>query len=93
MVEGMSINEIPKYRTQPKPCPFCGGKARVWTGESEAHVECAVCGARTKIHSCRDDAVSAWNIREPELRYTYHLDSQTVLNNKRRRRKRNEQTE
>ena len=31
-----------------KPCPFCGGRAKVYAGEDGTAVICVICGAETK---------------------------------------------
>lgn len=52
-----------------EPCPFCGGKAKLWdlTQVPESWVECTECGARTRFFSNSEEAaVSAWNDRQVE---------------------------
>lgn len=57
-----------------KPCPFCGGKARLLIKSFDifthgAIVECCKCGARTKLiepncdYSAKNKAVEIWNER------------------------------
>lgn len=58
-----------------KPCPFCGGEAKVVIGPSvelwQHAVECKDCGANTgyKWGICpsvvENKAIEAWNRREP----------------------------
>ena len=53
-----------------KPCPFCGGNARLipfksvfmYNG-SGAYVSCALCEARTKLAVSKDKAIEEWNRR------------------------------
>lgn len=62
-----------------KPCPFCGGKARLEAidfddGDSTWWVLCSVCGAETDEYSggteAAADAIKAWNNR-----WGYHGDT------------------
>lgn len=54
-----------------KPCPFCGGTAKMKFGPDSVYVyvECAVCGARAHIkeqsvkYCAMDEAEKAWNRR------------------------------
>lgn len=56
-----------------KPCPFCGGKARVLVeenyydrpGEYYHNIYCIGCGAQMFVAS-RSEAVSKWNRRQNE---------------------------
>lgn len=50
------------------PCPFCGGKAKLWTTENSfdsngwySEVTCQHCNARTTGNE--DEAIEAWNRR------------------------------
>jgi len=56
-----------------KPCPFCGGKAVLFSGilfSASAEVRCKKCGARTMVYKGQNysDVVllasQAWNRRE-----------------------------
>lgn len=51
--------------TDLKPCPFCGGEARihfsVW-GDSY-YAKCCKCLAETKVHQTEAEAIEAWNRR------------------------------
>ena len=55
-----------------KPCPFCGGKAKLAHDVRYSYVRCMECRARTnKIeiasYYCSDDkAIELWNHREGE---------------------------
>ncbi len=51
-----------------KPCPFCGGKAKLWTAKDSfdsngwySEVTCQHCNARTTGNE--DEAIDAWNKR------------------------------
>lgn len=49
-----------------KPCPFCGGKARLFTDDDKYYshiVACENCGARTLREHIEAIAVSYWNRR------------------------------
>lgn len=56
-----------------KPCPFCGGKAKLQTTcEHHAWVECSACHARFPVMSCSTpgqaviEATKVWNRRIEE---------------------------
>ena len=50
-----------------KPCPFCGGEARLWHpkeyGITLGSVKCNSCGASTESFTDDDSAIEAWNTR------------------------------
>ena len=55
-----------------KPCPFCGGRARINTGEFCTGTEkviktygayCIKCSARIGMHYSESDACNEWNRR------------------------------
>lgn len=55
-----------------KPCPFCGGEAKLNDGGISTYVACTVCDNRTfeYYHSVGDSAssaISAWNYRTPDI--------------------------
>ena len=61
-------------RTELKPCPFCGGKARIQIKSFDifqhgAQVVCDKCGARTVLvepsinYTAKTEAVELWNTR------------------------------
>lgn len=55
-----------------KPCPFCGGKAKVYTGEEFFlignekcnSVFCESCQATIRYFQTSKEAMNAWNRRE-----------------------------
>lgn len=57
-----------------KPCPFCGGEARIITHRfyelsNTYGVTCKKCGSETMQFYCaEEDAVNAWNRREKDER-------------------------
>lgn len=52
-----------------KPCPFCGGKAKVyWNVWSYEFVKCETCGATTGEFADNKGSIRAWNMRaQPEF--------------------------
>lgn len=72
-----------KNSVELKPCPFCGGEAKVITGSCwlwQHAVECKDCGANTGYKSgispsvAKNKAVEAWNRREPIDRIIQRLE-------------------
>lgn len=53
--------------TELKPCPFCGGEARLWHPKEYditlGSVKCNSCGASTESFTDDDSAIEAWNKR------------------------------
>lgn len=55
-----------------KPCPFCGGKAKIYNRGDACHVHCTVCKATSATwyngadYSCKYllKAIQEWNNRE-----------------------------
>ena len=45
-----------------KPCPFCGGKAKVMNGPDD-WVQCDRCGATTAFSATVESAIAKWNRR------------------------------
>ena len=45
-----------------KPCPFCGGEARL-IGHSPYSITCCKCRATTVICNTPEKAIDAWNYR------------------------------
>ena len=47
-----------------KPCPFCGGKAKIIYYYPYLYaVQCVVCGSGTLHFSSQDTAINVWNRR------------------------------
>lgn len=51
-----------------KPCPFCGGNAKLMTYKTPTfgevfYVACRVCGNETKVKLADEEAIEAWNRR------------------------------
>ena len=56
--------------TKLKPCPFCGGKAKIEKHESGMFfkstywfVICGMCRGRTFLQDTQEEAIEAWNKR------------------------------
>lgn len=50
-----------------KPCPFCGGKARLKSSHGFNNVSCGNCGAEYPVSfDTRKEAAAAWNNRPLE---------------------------
>lgn len=63
-----------------KPCPFCGGNARltVWT-PTAASVSCIMCGAHFNTYT-EAEAAEAWNTRAERMcRYVVDPDTSVEL--------------
>ena len=53
-----------------KPCPFCGGTARMYSGKINYYpydhrfrVWCEKCNAMSNLFRTREEAVASWNWR------------------------------
>ena len=60
-----------------KPCPFCGGKARLneyKDGEVWYEVWCDECAVRTEQYETVDEAVKVWNRRTERIARVVHSD-------------------
>ena len=50
-----------------KPCPFCGGEARlIHLNDVNKYVECVDCNAESALYDRRIQAIEAWNNRPIE---------------------------
>ena len=68
----MTKEQIKAYEEQLKPCPFCGGKARLyirlglwWVSCTTSREECEV-DCHTRVCDLPDMAVKIWNKRGGE---------------------------
>jgi len=56
-----------------KPCPFCGGRAKLWYDDtagymgckSDSYVYCGCCQATGSYKKSDEEAIAAWNERKP----------------------------
>lgn len=46
-----------------KPCPFCGGEAKIFTPTISTYIMCKECKASTNLYSQSEEAIEAWNRR------------------------------
>jgi Lar family restriction alleviation protein len=49
-----------------KPCPFCGGEAKLTTCMDESWVSCKSCLASAPLVASKEGALKAWNDRTTE---------------------------
>ena len=49
--------------TELKPCPFCGGKAKLRGYQIDFRVMCPECGGRAKLCSTAEETIESWNRR------------------------------
>ena len=49
-----------------KPCPFCGGEARV-TGYKSFWIVCKECLSESTVFDTKNEAIKAWNRRTCDL--------------------------
>lgn len=67
MTSEKSLRKNPA-RVALKPCPFCGGKARLLVQDTPVplphFVDCMICHARTTFYRLKGLAVMAWNKRK-----------------------------
>lgn len=53
--------------TELKPCPFCGGEAKVIESKGLYWVACMKCCASADVIDDRDKAIEAWNRRVSDV--------------------------
>lgn len=58
-----------------KPCPFCGGEAKIISGYKYA-VTCKECDAMTSSTYTASDAAKAWNKRNGHQTYREYFEEQ-----------------
>lgn len=65
--------EVEVKATELKPCPFCGGKAKLWRANKETPNRAAwvACMGRCSVlvsreHTTDEEAIAAWNRRAYE---------------------------
>ena len=51
-----------------KPCPFCGGQAKIFGYSHMWYVKCPACGASTACENTDKKAADAWNRRADDER-------------------------
>lgn len=59
-----------------KPCPFCGGEARIISDLAEMfnYVTCLDCYCRTQVFTMKARAIEKWNTRKPMDRIVEQLE-------------------
>ena len=62
--------------TKLKPCPFCGGEAKLERGTTQLDnfVYCSDCGSGTRFFNTKQSAIEAWNRREPTDKIVEQLE-------------------
>lgn len=67
--------------TELKPCPFCGGEARRYEGQSRYHgVSCRKCTCNIYGYASRSAATRAWNRRTDTIRpFTFDTKFKAVF--------------
>ena len=62
-----------------KPCPFCGRKGELWNNKLTYRlygVICEECDCMTPYFTTREEAIEAWNRREPIDKVVEQLEEQ-----------------
>lgn len=60
-----------------KPCAFCGGKGELWNNKLTYRLYCVICeecDCMTPYFTTREEAIEAWNRREPIDEIVEQLD-------------------
>lgn len=59
-----------------KPCPFCGGEAKIISGYGKYVVTCKGCDAMAPSTYTEGDAAKAWNKRNRHQTYREYFEEQ-----------------
>lgn len=59
-----------------KPCPFCGGEAKIISGYGKYAVTCKECDATAPSTYTESDAAKAWNKRYGHQTYREYFEEQ-----------------
>ena len=59
----MVCEKCEKQQTELKPCPFCGGEAKLGWYRDFYYIRCKNCGIRTLVEFTMRRAIEAWNRR------------------------------
>ena len=62
-----------------KPCPFCGGEAKVEYAGNNAYIRCVPCGARSVVCNTVRWAVKNWNYRKGHKTFREYFDENFPL--------------
>lgn len=62
-----------------KPCPFCGGEAKVEYVGNKVYIRCKPCGARTVLCDTVRWAAKCWNYRKGHKTFREYFDENFPL--------------
>lgn len=75
-----------------KPCPFCGGEAKLWSGNIDDDyldvyydVYCTACNCMTPKFHAEESAITFWNRRRPIDKIVEQLEELISYNKERSR--------
>lgn len=63
-----------------KPCPFCGGEARIKNFYGNRFVQCEDCRTTTSVYSKKEKAIAVWNTRTNTIPVGNGQDYEVVRN-------------